>query len=222
MSTKHLARTALEGGRYWGMTFRCRYENGALRANTRTALARVTAARLDADDWAAPRLDKLGRHFRDKLSVPERWLDAQVGRPWRLVRGELLRKFDTRTTAGRHLVFDHMLDWVRERGACDAGELFEVDAHGLLRRLPRRRYWRRLEMAAPLPRPERELAAWLNGRCVGARGDLLFWFIPTAHDHFRQHHLLDERDAALWRSLPAWYRRCHDRFATRTNPNAMS
>jgi len=214
MATKNLARTAIEGGRYWATTFRCRYENGALRANTRTALARVTTAHLDADDWAAPRVEKLGRDFDDKLSVPERWLEAQVGRPWRLVRSELLRRFDPRTTAGRHLVFDHMLPWVRGFGAAgDGGERFAVDAHGLLRRLARRYYGRRIDPPAPLPRPEREISTWLSGRRVGARDDVYFWFIPTAHGGYRQHRRLDDRDAALWCSLPGWFQRCHDSFA---------
>jgi hypothetical protein len=78
MSTKNLARTAIEGGRYFGMTFLCRYEHRAVRASTRSALARLAA---DADDWIVPPERKMGRHFRDKLSAPERWLDAQVGRP---------------------------------------------------------------------------------------------------------------------------------------------
>jgi len=213
MSTKNLARTAIEGGRYFGGTFICRYENHAVRALTRTALGRLRVAGADADDWVPPQVRKMGRHFHDKLSAPERWLDAQIGRPWNLVRGELMRKFDPRTTAGRHIVFDHMLPWVRARGAAaDYGERFAVDAHGLLRRLPRRRYFR-LELPAPLPRPERELTTWLSGRRVGPRDDVFFWFIPTAHGSYRQHHRLDRGDVALWRSLPEWFRKCHDPFA---------
>jgi len=217
MSTKNLARTAIEGGRYSGATFLCRYENHVVRAMTRTALTRMTAAGADTDDWVAPRARKIGRQFRDKLSPPERWLDAQVGRPWDLVRGELLSKFDPRTTAGRHIVFDHMLPWVRGPASpCDYRALFGVDAHGLLRRLPLRRYWPR-DVPAPLPRPERELSAWLSGRRIGARDDVYFWFVPTARGGYRQHHRLDDRDAALWRSLPGWFQKCHDSF---TAPHA--
>lgn len=88
MSTENLARTVIEGGRLPSVTRWCRYENGALRAGTRNALAGLAA--WDADAWIAPRPPKIGRHFRDKLSAPERWLDSQVGRPWHLVRGELI------------------------------------------------------------------------------------------------------------------------------------
>jgi len=221
MATKNLARTVIEGGRYFGMTFICRYENHVVRAMTRTMLARLTAPDADTDDWIAPRARKIGRSFRDKLSAPERWVDTQIGRPWNLVRGELMRRFDPRTTAGRHIVFDHMLPWVRARETnVDCGELFAVDAHGLLRRLPPRRY-RRLELPGPLPRPERELTAWLSGRRVGARDDILFWFIPTANGGYRQHRRLDTGDAALWRSLPDWFRKCHDPFGS-SRPNQIN
>jgi hypothetical protein len=211
MSTKNLARTIIEGGRYRGATWSCRYGNGVRRANTRIALAGV-AAGADADEMVVRQPQKIGRRFRDKLSASERWLDAQVGRPWNLVRSDLLRTFDTRTTAGRHIVFDHMLPSVRGEGSFDWAARFAVDRHGLLRRLPKVRYWHRA-VPAPLPRSEREIAAWLSGRRVGARGDALFWFTPTAGSGYRQHHRLGGDDAVLWRSLPDWFRRCHDPFA---------
>ena len=74
----------------------------------------------------------------------------------------------------------------------------------------------------PLPRPERELAFWLSGRRVAARGDRLFWFIPTAGGAYRQHHILGDDDDALWRSLPAWFQACHDPFAPKTDPKRVT
>ena len=44
MSTKNLARTAIEGGRYFSASWLCRYENRALRTGTRGTLAGVAIA----------------------------------------------------------------------------------------------------------------------------------------------------------------------------------
>ncbi len=222
MSTKNLARTVIEGGREPGMSWRRRDQNRALRTITRNVLTGLSSdTDTDADELVIPRPRKVGRHFRDKLSPPERWLNRQVGRPWDLVRSELFRTFDTRTTAGRHIVFGHMLPWVLGETAFPYGALFSVDAHGLLRRLPRQRYlWP--NGREPLPRPEGALAFWLSGRRVAARGDRLFWFIPTAGGAYRQHHILGEDDAALWRSLPAWFQACHDPFAPKTDPKRVT
>ena len=222
MSTKNLARTAIEGGRYFSASWLCRYENSALRASTRGAIAGLASGN-DPDDLAVPHLTRVGRCFRDKLGPPERWLASQIGRPWDLIRGELVRKFDTRTTAGRHIVFDHMLPWVDQGGDCGP-HIFVVDAHGLLRRVHlRQRLWHRsLRMPEPLPRPEHEIAAWLGGRRVGAHGDVLFWFTPTPTGGYRQHHRLGDADAALWRSLPDWFRACHDSLAPRPHSERRS
>jgi hypothetical protein len=102
-----------------------------------------------------------------------------------------------------------MLPSISGEGHPCGGETFAVDAHGLLRRLPRRRFWR-TPFPPPLPRPEREVLAWLSGRCVGGRGADLYWFVPTVWGAYRQHHRLADEDAAFWRSLPAWFRACHD------------
>jgi hypothetical protein len=57
-----------------------------------------------------------------------------------------------------------------------------------------------------LPHARAALERWLDGRRVDARGEILFWFIPTPGNAYRQHHRLDEDEAALWRSLPEWSR----------------
>jgi hypothetical protein len=148
------------------------------------------------------------RMFHDKLGPTRRWLERQVGRPWDIVRSELLQRFDTRTTAGRHIVFCHMLADVEQDGR-SRWRRFVIDGHGLLRNAPRfARYvspWAR----PPLPRSERELEGWLAGRRVGTRGPALFWFIATATDRYRQHHRLSDADARLWQVLPDWFRNQH-------------
>ncbi|HMF43830.1 MAG TPA: hypothetical protein VKQ32_24315 [Polyangia bacterium] len=153
MSTKNLARTVIEGGRYRGITWYSRRQNRAPRAIVRSTLTNFDPADAETDEAIVPRAPKVGRHFSDKLSPA---------------------------------------------------------AHGQAR--------------PPLPRPERELVAWLSGRRVGACGNCLFWFIPTVRGGYHRRRLLERADARLWRSLPAWFRACHDPFAATkaTNPDQTS
>jgi hypothetical protein len=205
MSTKDLSRTIIEGGRRAGNRWTRRHTNATLRAETRDALARAA----DWDALAVPEREPLHKEFDDKLGPPLRWLERQVGRPWSAVYSDLKKRFDPRTTAGRHIVYDHLLHWVDE-GNTDRPWAVHVavDERGILRPAARRRfrYDHKLE---PLPRPERELERWLAGRRVGARGPALFWFTATAAGAYRQHVRLEGEDVALWRSLPAWFREQH-------------
>jgi tRNA-splicing ligase RtcB len=108
MSTKNLARTVIEGGRYRGNAERRRSSNGQERtaAHQTSTLLRD---RLDADAVVYAPRTPVRRSFDDKLGAANRWLGAQVGRPWNKVRSELCARFDARTTAGRHILFDHLL-----------------------------------------------------------------------------------------------------------------
>jgi hypothetical protein len=136
MSTKNLARTALEAGRTSNGTWGRREDNRVERARTRRALASLRDAD-DADGLLLPVMKKTNRHLDDKLGAPERWLASHVGRPWDNVRSELFARFDTRTLAGRHIVYGHMLPWVAERPpvSCSifCAPKFVVDRHGILR-----------------------------------------------------------------------------------------
>ena len=214
MATKNLARTVIEGGRTnWSRWFR-RHTNGEQRAQQRAALARVT----QPAEWNAlvvPPRRKAYRAFHDKLGPPRRWLERQVGRPWSLVRSELFARFDPRSTAGRHIVFDHMLAWVDDDGdVTDRYVDFVVDPHGILRRILRKRHRR---THVPLPCPQSELERWLAGRRVGSRGETLFWFTLTPGGAYRQDHRLSAEDLALWNKLPTNFREQHDPF---TSPQA--
>jgi len=137
MSTKNLARTVLEAGRMSSGTWGRREDNARLRNAVRTRLASLRDED-EMDDLSLPVFKKRNRHLDDKLGPPRRWLASQIGRPWDLVRSELFRRFDTRTTAGRHIVFDHMLHWVetgpRRSYLCGCRPDFRVDRHGILRR----------------------------------------------------------------------------------------
>jgi hypothetical protein len=137
MSTKHLARTVIEGGRCPGNRWFRRFSNKQERTAERQLSNRL--ARLRELDGALyePRRP-LRASFCDKLNPAERWLRSQVGRPWNKVRGELLQRFDTRTTAGRHVVFGHLIPSVQVDATVTRFLRwfdFKVDRHGILRRV---------------------------------------------------------------------------------------
>jgi hypothetical protein len=206
MSTKNLARTVIEGGRYRSNRWERRRSNNVHRTAQRMALANIRA--VDPDELVLQPRQSIRPGFRDKLGPARRWLASQTGRPWDLVRGELLQRFDTRTTPGRHIVFGHVLPWVEGTDYNFLWREFRVDAHGLLRSLRRERY-RGAPLPKPLPRPQAEVDRWLAQRRVGERGGYLFWFTLTPAGAFRQDRRLDDDDARLWRSLPVWFREQH-------------
>ena len=207
MSTKNLARTVIEGGRYYGNAFDRRASHGAERTHVRQALRGVR----DDDDaervLLAPRR-KVPRWFHDKLAAAERWLRAQVGRPWDKVRGELFAQFDTRTTAGRHIVFDHMLRSVRTEALATwwSRPILEVGRGGILRKASRPPRTRRV---FDWPRPA--WLDWLGDRKIAVRGAVLFWLEPTEHERFRQGRRLTDAEADHWNALPSAFRAQHGR-----------
>jgi hypothetical protein len=211
MSTKNLARTAIEGGRANLNRWTRRHSHGRIRVRTQAFLALLRSG-ADPEGTPVPARERVPRWFHDKLSPVERWLASQVGRPWDKVRAEIFARFDTRTTAGRHIVFEHILPEVEACGlpTCDSCYDFAVDRHGILRRRVRPARDRHRLSLEDLPRSRSELEAWLAGRLIGTQGDVAFWFIPTATGAYRQHRRLAEDDLALWRSLPEWFRRRND------------
>jgi len=113
VSRKDLSRTVIEGGRYYHNCFFRRASHGMERATTRDWLDRVGNDVDEAEASSPEPIWRVHKMFRDKLGPAHRWLVAQVGRPWDKVHSELRQRFDTRTTAGRHVVEDHMIAWVR-------------------------------------------------------------------------------------------------------------
>lgn len=213
MSTKYLARTVIEGGRYHGNASTRRDSNAVNRAREREVSAQF-ARSIDSDELSYPVREPVQRQFRDKLAPAERWLAAQAGRPWDKVRGELIERFDARTTAGRHVLFDHLLPMVEPRYiSVFSRPEFRVDRHGILRIVPR---CKRVRLQGQWNEPA-PVTAWLGSRLVGRRGSVLFWFIPTANGRYRQGTALDEEEKAHWRSLPRWCQERRDAFGRPTS-----
>jgi hypothetical protein len=143
MGTKNIARTAIEGGRYWGNALDRGFANRGERAAVRAWAGRVGKDGEWAEAVAVPVRRPVGKQFRDKLAAPRRWLWSHVGRPWAKVYAEMRRRFDSRTTAGRHIVFDHLLHWVVDHGAVHRlryryRDVLIIDADGILRLGPTR------------------------------------------------------------------------------------
>lgn len=181
MSTKNISRTIIEGGRARRNKFERYHSNATERAELR---AFCHAAERDAsDDLVAPKREKVGKDFRDKLGPVYRWLRKHLGQPWNAVYSKLLRTFDTRTTAGRHIIFDHVLRSVdhrheeANRGYFD----FYIDEAGLLC-LSERNRWVRYRRRDPNEVKEKELRAWTQGRKVMDYGVSMFWMVPTSFE----------------------------------------
>jgi len=205
MSTKNLARTVIEGGRTGYSRFLRRYSHAAARSHTHH-LERHLCHTEELDDVLFDPPKQACRDFHDKLGPARRWLRSQVGRPWDKVRGDLFARFDTRTTAGRHILFCHLLAEV----SIDPTEpyaryaRFHVSRHGLLQYVARERY--ASNRRHPLPEPERELRAWLGARRVARHGQRLYWLHRTEHDRFRQERELTEHEVERFERLPGWFR----------------
>jgi hypothetical protein len=148
VSRKDLSRTVIEGGRYYHNCFFRRRSSAVERATTRDWLNAVADDLDEAEASVPPPRKRVRKMFHDKLAPAHRWLVAQVGRPWSKVYSELCARFDTRTVAGRHVVNDHMLAWVRhahEPVAYSSRWDLVIDAHGILRKPPwSGRSWKQL------------------------------------------------------------------------------
>jgi hypothetical protein len=190
MATKKLSRTAIEGGRYGRNKWERRYSSREERARQRAYLDKVMKDPECADEDSIVSRTKVHKDFKDKLGPVRRWLETQVDRPWSVVRAELFAKFDTRTTAGRHIVYDHLLTQVNEtltgwdsRGHIAANQTswhprypdYYVDQGGILRKgaIREDRYY---PVESTLLQ---EAGKWLAGRMIGEHGGKLYWFVPN-------------------------------------------
>ena len=184
MSKKNLARTVLEGGR---TGFHKSERDHSMRQERTLLKSTIHQSNNDVRVFEAVMLPvrrPVYKSFADKTAPVYRWLDSQVGRRWDDVRSELMTKFDPRTTAGRHIIFDHVLPdvalpgrvidrWSRPR--------YDVDENGLLRKLHgRSRYIKKKDKREPITNNKRqEILKWLGVRKIGVVGQKFFWFVPN-------------------------------------------
>jgi hypothetical protein len=228
MSRKRLDKTVIEGGRTNPWKFDRKESLQKERINTKLALRTCD----DYEELSLPSRQRtdlwLDEKFADKLSPLRRWLSAQVGRPWDKIYSEIKKKFDIRTTPGRHIVYDHLLHSVALSIADLGYSSYYVDEGGILRENPddwrKKRYRYGTGESWALVKKERpEIMAWLSGRKIAQVGQDYFWFEPvvkasgnfqmdwylgryvycgfTQDIPYRQGHRLDAQDLKFFNSL---------------------
>ncbi|MEM9074046.1 MAG: hypothetical protein AAGE52_36475 [Myxococcota bacterium] len=180
-----MVRTVIEGGRGSWNKWERRYSHRQYRARERAYLDELRMDPSRADDVFPPKRRKVYKDFRDKLGPAERWLETRVGRPWKEVEGEILATFDTRSLAGRHIVFDHLMPSENPRHGWRVrwGFFFFADDEGILRMSreapPGHRYhwFRRRHSVEPFL--SRRAIAFVGDRRIGMRGHRVYWLEPT-------------------------------------------
>ncbi len=189
MSTKRLARTVIEGGRARYNTFERRHSHRVHRRREREYLRALELQPALADSLSPPIRKWVGKWHYDRLSAAERWLAHRAGRLWRDVEGEILATFDTRSIAGQHVVFGHLLPppWRHDperRWRVNRRIEFRIDDAGLLvaeqtKRRPSPWQWRcRLERIAE-GRLSCTATRFVGDARVGLRAGHAYWMHPT-------------------------------------------
>lgn len=195
MSRKRLSRTVIEGGRVGRNKWERRHSHNEERTSERDYCQRVSKDPECYDEEQIVEKNYIYKEFRDKLGPMYRWLYAQVGRPWNDVYSEVKTKFDDRTTAGRHIVNDHLKRSVTlpndpyqvaypggYSGYSDTGDTltsysqndFYVDEEGTLKvktYVSRKNHYPKFDT--------NRICNWLSGRSIGQIGNKMYWFVPA-------------------------------------------
>lgn len=215
MSTKNLARTVIEGGRTRGNRADRRQSNASVRAAVHMYREKLR----DGEAWwslSPPVRRQVYRWFDDRLGPVSRWMDRHCGRPWSEVRDEILRLFDTRTLAGRHIVYDHMLRevWEHAEPIPSGSYRYRVDERGILRGVPRRRReWTRTWLTG---KEAVEVCSLADDRKIRQRGSHYFWleavsavvhtkrgYVVRQQTRYRQSHRLTDKERERFLRLSA-------------------
>lgn len=186
MATKNIARTAIEGGRIGSNKADRRIETQTERTRVRQELGFIRSGHGDPDADCFSTRRVVNPEFGDKLSPVKRWLATQCGRPWSTVYSEITKRFDRRSTPGRHIM-DHIQQYMRRSPNDPYGQFrdFIVDDNGLLQKNPERvRYYSgSYRDSGYVEVKERDaVLTFLNGRTVRMVGKHLYWFEQTVGD----------------------------------------
>lgn len=179
MSTKNLSRTVIEGGRTGTYKASVGLHAASERVETRLFLRSATVDPESVDDQPSPLRKVVYREFADKTHPLLRFLHSRVGKLWNETYTLIRQRFDVRTTPGRHVIFDHLLNDINLSGT-DYDRYpsrFYVDEEGVLQRRTsnqerwgRKTRWETFHATA--------LLQWLDHRWVGMSGARLLWMNP--------------------------------------------
>lgn len=136
MSKKNLARTVIEGGR----SGEYKYVRDVTRSiDRRKARDYCHRSKLDlnfAEEHCHPIedpfVDYIDNKFKDKLGPLHNWLASKAGQKWDNIYSEICKTFDKRTTAGRHILYDHLLGSVAKNADERPFADFYIDDYGIL------------------------------------------------------------------------------------------
>lgn len=211
MSTKKLSKTIIEGGRAKGNKWERRHSNSAERASSRDFCKKaIIDNEIVYDDFINDR-DKVYKEFDDKLTPVLRWLAKQVGKKWDDVYSEIKQTFDVRTTAGRHIVYDHLIGSVDIVPDLRFSYYSTGDDNTTSRKydfyvedgiLCQRKYIGRHHYKYHYTRFDRpSIASWLDGRMIAKIGNKYYWFVSSTN---RNGHMIEYKttwDNSMWGQL---------------------
>ena len=186
MSKKNISRTAIEGGRSPRNKWDRKESSQIERVNVRNLISSAHGDAEVFDEVNLPTRRKVYKDFEDKLNPVERWMDNRVGKSWNKTFSLLREKFDSRTTAGRHIINDHILRdvWLSSNYSDSFAQYhrYYVDDRGILRKVPS---WRKEseELYNKLREERVRAEKWLNHRMIGKIGNVLYWYNPTVRSY---------------------------------------
>lgn len=108
MSTKNLARTIVEGGRYEGSKFERRRFTRCERHEVRALMMVAKRDTSILENSVLPIRQKAYKESRDRPNPAYRWFHSQIDKSWDSAYSYLKRRYDTRTIKGWHLVDLHI------------------------------------------------------------------------------------------------------------------
>lgn len=197
MSKKNLAKSTIEGGRVNSNKWERKNSHNQERRSARDFCQKVMVDPESADDEEIKPKNKVCKEFSDKLNPMFRWLKSKVGQPWSEVRSEIVSKFDSRTTAGRHILYDHLFSSVidtqtgfnkygyivdpsieiidkNDQSYRRAYEEFYVNQDGILCQVDKEKHkYERINQVDYV-----ETSDWLNGRMIVEHGGVFSWKCP--------------------------------------------
>ncbi len=217
MSTKDLSRTPIEGGRIPRYKFdrksslrSSRHHNNISSNYIVTHWEEIEYSGKYQDDiendpyFNAFNSDYVERKhneysgngkFKDRLGPINRWMESRVGISWDETYSLIRDRFDARTTAGRHIIFDHMLGqvWTSQNRSDDIYRYYSyyVDSNGILQKKEPSKYTierleekhiAKLEYIEPkiVATQKKIIPKWLGIRKIGWVGKDYYWYVPTS------------------------------------------